>query len=131
MKNKIFIILLIISIIGIVILDVSGGVLRDFFSPAIEADYPNLVDIDGQMFYRLSRSAHFQDSNGDYIYILSKSEKFPEISYIAIKQYIPGVAYDELYIYLHMGELTEDAYIITKAYDSIIEGERVHITNYK
>ncbi|MBP3918934.1 MAG: hypothetical protein J6I50_07175 [Clostridia bacterium] len=129
MKQKFFITLLVLCIIGIMALDFFGGVLRDYISPDVEADYPDMVDTEGQMFLRLPRSALFQNTDGDFIYILSKSEKYPEASYIANIQYIDIAMYDDLYIYIHMGKLKENDYVISNVYDSIMDGVRVHIVN--
>ncbi len=129
MKQKFFITLLVLCIIGTIALDFFGGALRDYLSPDVKADYPDMIDTEGQLLLRLPRSALFQNADGDFIYILSRSTKYPETSYIANIQYIDITMYDDLYIYLHMGKLMENAYVITKVYDSVIDGKRVHIVN--
>ena len=127
--KKILCILTIILTFGFLALDWFGGTIRDFVSPDVEAGYPGIIDTGDRMFLTLPLTALEEGADGAYLFVLSRCDKFPEEAYTAAILPVAVEKRDDEQIYIALGALKENDYVVTRRYGELRDGERVHIVS--
>lgn len=111
----------------LMICNIFGSNFRDFLSPKVKVQYPEIVVLGDSAVIKISATAFIYTNDKTRVFVVVQSDKYPENAYEAVEKNVTLIAEDNNFCYLKVSSLDESDKVIIYATDEIKDEDRIVI----